>query len=138
MVFNLDYRARSRAIDPPLPRSVIPQATHDFRLLAAAAACRHLDDREISRRFALEPGYINRLYRSTAGRAFVGWVNDLSEEFREQFRLEEDHEASSEETEPQTADVPDGPKLYDPNNPRHSAFWDSLEGKSSSTPTSED
>jgi hypothetical protein len=56
------------------------------------------------KKFGLDPDYVDRLYRSTAGQAFVGWFDLRPDEFRESFRLEEDFQ-----TPPDGATSP-GPK----------------------------
>ncbi len=114
MAFNLDHELRWRG-DPPLARAVNPQATHDYQLLAIAAACKNLDDRDICKKFGLEPGYINRLYRSTAGRAFVEWSYSLPAEVRASFRPEEDFQTPPEEATPERPEVLQGPPILDPD-----------------------
>ena len=114
MTFDLDYDLRRRG-DPPLARAVNPQAVHDFQLLAIAAACKNLDDRDICKKFGLEPGYINRLFRSTAGRAFIAWFHQLPAEVQESFRPEEDFQTPPEEATPERPEVLQGPPILNPD-----------------------
>ncbi len=114
MAFDLDHDLRRRG-DPPLARAVSPQAAHEFQLLAIAAACKNLDDRDICKKFGLEPGYINRLFRSVSGRAFVAWFHQLPAEVQESFRPEEDFQTPPEEATPKRPEVLQGPPILDPD-----------------------
>ncbi len=69
------------------PRAITPRSTHDYDLLATTVACWRIPAETISRQLGFEDNYAERLYRSTAGNAFIEWLSQQPDDFIKRFQI---------------------------------------------------